>query len=92
MNVPSALPAATHGDAYQASVVAGGPNQYYTYTDVTSASPGPTLAALGLTLNSDGEITGTPSTAGSYTFTIQVTDQSQPVNNLVVGTVTLQVN
>jgi DNA-binding beta-propeller fold protein YncE len=88
----SALPAATNGEAYQSSVVAAGPNGFFTFTDVTPASPGPTLAALGLTLTSYGEIVGTPTTPGNYTFYIQVSDRSQPVNNVVVNAITLTVN
>jgi hypothetical protein len=96
----SALYPATHGEAYQSSVVAAGPNRYYTFADVTPASVGPTLAELGLSLNPDGEVTGSPCTGtftcssppGTFSFTIQVTDQAQPVNNLVVQTVTLVVN
>jgi hypothetical protein len=92
--VTTALPAAIHTDAYEASIVAGGPNRFYTFTDLTPSATN--LASLGLTLSSDGEITGAAANAlllaGPYTFTIQVTDQSLPVNNLVVQTVTLQVN
>jgi hypothetical protein len=85
----TALPQATHANVYQSSIVANGPNRYFTFTDITA--PASNLASIGLALSSDGEITGTPTTAGSYTFTIQVTDQSLPVNNLVVQTVTLTV-
>jgi len=42
----------------------------YTYT----LTPGSTMPP-GLTLNSDGTITGTPTTIGIYNFTVQVTDQ-----------------
>ncbi|HMD97809.1 MAG TPA: hypothetical protein VKM93_10840 [Terriglobia bacterium] len=91
----TALPAATNSVAYKSSIVAAGPNRYYTFTDITPASPGPTLAALGLTLSPDGEVSGTPLAAFSGTtnsLVIQVTDQSQPVNNVVVQTITLHVN
>jgi DNA-binding beta-propeller fold protein YncE len=90
------LPAATHGQPYQSSIVAAGPNRYYTFTDVTPGAHGPTLAAFGLTLSPDGEVTGTVTPPGATpvtnTFYIQVTDQSLPVNNVVVQIVTLTVN
>ena len=54
------------------------------------------LAGLGFTLASDGEVTSTTATsittAGTFNFTIQVTDQSKPVNNVVVKTVALTIN
>jgi len=90
----SALPAATNSVAYQASIVAAGPNPYYTFTELTSLET-TTLATLGLNLSSNGVVTTTtPASlaAGSYTFYIQVSDQSQPVNNVVVKAITLQVN
>jgi hypothetical protein len=80
----TALPAAKHGAAYKSSIVAAGPNRYYTFSDVTS---GTTLSSLGLTLNpADGEVSSSNVTgaAGPYTFSIQVTDQTLPVNNVVV--------
>jgi len=88
-----ALPQATAGDAYQSSVVAAGPNRYYTFTEMTSLES-TTLAALGLNLSSWGEITGTVSNtaSGPYTLYIQVSDQSQPVNNVVVQKIYLTVN
>ncbi|MGA3323475.1 MAG: hypothetical protein ABSF45_03320 [Terriglobia bacterium] len=90
----TALPAATNSVAYDSSIVAAGPNRFYTFTELT-ASEVTTLGALGLTLSPDGEVTATtPASlvAGDYSFVIQVTDQSQPVNNLVVKTITLHVN
>jgi len=64
--------------AYSAAIVAtGGENcipvqmsPCYTYTLVAGSSLPP-----GLTLNSDGTVTGTPTTIGIYSFTVQVTDQ-----------------
>jgi hypothetical protein len=92
--VTSTLPAATHGVAYQSSIAANGPNKYFAFTDLTA---GPNnLAGLGLTLSSDGQVTSTTATSivttGTFSFTIQVTDQSKPVNNVVVKTVTLTIN
>ena len=90
----TALPAATNSVAYDSSIVAGGPNRFYTFTELTALETTP-LVNLGLTLSPDGEVTTTNPAqlaAGDYSFVIQVTDQSQPVNNLVVKTITLHVN
>ncbi|MCX7703797.1 MAG: SBBP repeat-containing protein, partial [Planctomycetota bacterium] len=39
----------------------------------------------GLTLNSNGTITGTPTAAGTCNFTAKVTDSANPVNEAVKG-------
>jgi len=87
------------GSAYSASVcLAGGGTQPYAYS-VTSGSLPPGLALNSLT----GNVAGTPTTAGTYAFTLQATDSSTPpasatqqVTNLVIiphgsetGTVTI---
>ena len=91
----SALPAATHGLPYASSIVADGPNGYFTFTDVTGGTNN--LASLGLTLASDGKVTSSTATSipnlpGTYPITVQVSDQSQPVNNIVVKTISLTIN
>jgi hypothetical protein len=92
--VTTTLPAATHGEAYSSSIVANGPNKYFTFTDVTT---GPNnLSGLGFTLSSDGQVTSTTATSivnspGTYNLTIQVTDQSRPVNNVVIKTISLTI-
>jgi hypothetical protein len=90
--VTAALPAATNGAAYSSSIVANGPNKYFAFSDLTSGSNN--LAGLGLALAADGQITSSNVTGatGNYTLTIQVTDQSLPVNNVVVKTVSLTIN
>lgn len=63
---PGALPGGTVGTAYSQSISASGGTGPYTY----SASGLPP----GLTMNAGGAITGTPTTAGSYTVTVNTTD------------------
>jgi len=63
------LPSAVAGQPYSLTFAATGGIGSYTWT-VTSGS---TLPA-GLTLSSSGTLSGTPSTAGNYTFTITCTD------------------
>jgi hypothetical protein len=60
------------GVAFEAALTASGGGGTFTWT----VAPGSSLPA-GLTLASDGQITGTPTTAGSYTFVATVTDQEQ---------------
>jgi hypothetical protein len=67
------LPAATVGSAYAASLAASGGTSPYTW----SLAAGSSLPA-GLTLNPDGTITGTPTTAGTVNPTVQVTDSATP--------------
>jgi hypothetical protein len=59
----------TTGTAYSSSAVASGGTPAYTYSVLSGALP------TGLTLNtSTGAITGTPSKAGTYSFTLRVVD------------------
>jgi len=59
------------GQPYSSAIVASGGTSPYTFQIITGSLP------PGLTLNSStGAITGTPTTAGSYTFTTKVTDST----------------
>lgn len=48
----------------------------YTFSLVSGSLP------PGLTLGSDGIISGTPTTEGTYTFSIKITDSSNPANEV----------
>jgi len=66
----SALLGATRGIAYSQQIVATGGTVPYTWSLVSGSLP------PGLTLNSSsGVISGTPTTAGGFSFTVQVRDQ-----------------
>ena len=66
---PSSLPAGTVSTAYSQTVTASGGSAPYSYAVLSGSLP------TGLSLNSGtGAITGTPTVAGSYSFTIQATD------------------
>ena len=67
------LPAARVSAVYSQTLTATGGTSPYTWS-VTSG----TLPA-GLTLSSSGVISGTPTTAGSNTISIKVTDSASPV-------------
>ncbi|GAH95684.1 unnamed protein product, partial [marine sediment metagenome] len=70
----TSLPDAMEGDRYSEEIEVEGGDSPYTFTLVSGKLPS------GLTLDDDGTIHGTPAkgTAGSYTFTIEVTDDSSP--------------
>lgn len=60
----------TGGSAYTHAVVASGGASPYTFQLTGGALP------AGLTLGTDGRITGTPTAAGSFSLTVHVTDSS----------------
>jgi hypothetical protein len=71
--VANSLPNGNIGGPYDAVLTATGGKAPYTWTIAAGALP------TGLTLApSTGTITGTPNTAGSFTFTMQVTDSNAP--------------
>jgi uncharacterized protein YhjY with autotransporter beta-barrel domain len=67
---PPSLPAASQNVPYSQTVTASGGTGPYNYIVLSGALP------PGLTLNAGtGQISGTPTTAGTYGFTIQASDQ-----------------
>ncbi|HNQ77669.1 MAG TPA: putative Ig domain-containing protein [Acidobacteriota bacterium] len=79
---PATLPDATVGLAYSQTIAASGGTAPYTY-EVTSG-----VLPAGLTLNpATGVISGTPTSGGSYTFTITATDSAA-----CTGTITYTIN
>jgi len=65
----SSLPNGTAGTAYSATLNASGGTPPYTWTE-SGALP------AGLTLSSTGTISGTPTTSGTSSFVVQVTDSN----------------
>ncbi|MEA9786279.1 putative Ig domain-containing protein [Xanthomonas campestris pv. raphani] len=65
---PSALPTATRGTAYSQTLSASGGTAPYTYTLSAGSLP------AGLTLASNGTLSGTATTEGSFNFTVTATD------------------
>jgi hypothetical protein len=61
------LPSATVGTPYDMALAATGGTSPYTWHLVTGAVPG-------MTLSTDGSLSGTPTVAGTYPITVQVTD------------------
>jgi len=69
----SSLPAGTLGVTYSQSLTATGGVTPYSWGITSGALP------AGLTLSSSGTISGTPTSAGSFSFTVRVSDsQAQP--------------
>lgn len=66
---PSTLPGGTLNTSYLATFSAAGGSGGYTFSE-TGALP------KGLTLQSNGALSGTPTTAGSFPFTVKATDSS----------------
>lgn len=65
------LPGATKGTPYVATLAATGGTVPYTWT-----IPGYTLAPPGLSLSSNGVVSGIPTTTGTFDFIVQVTDSA----------------
>jgi len=65
---PASIPNGFVGTAYNQMFTASGGTGPYTFARVTGTLP------PGLTLASSGALTGTPTTAGTFNFTVQATD------------------
>jgi carbohydrate binding protein with CBM6 domain/putative Ig domain-containing protein len=68
----SSLPAATVGGSYSQDLSASGGISPYSWSLTSGSLP------AGLSLVSDGTISGTPTAVGSSTFTVQATDSGTP--------------
>ena len=76
MITTSSLPAATVNIPYSATLLATGGQLPYTWSVIQGSLP------AGLILNpSSGVISGTPTTPGTFNFTVQVTDSESPPSN-----------
>lgn len=85
---PTTLPGATVGVSYSYSFLASGGATPYIWAILNGAPPS------GLTLQTNGTLAGTPTTAGSVSFTVQVTDSqghkaSEPVSITVSGALSI---
>jgi hypothetical protein len=83
--VTSSLPGGTAGTSYSQILTASGGTQPYNWSVVSGLGSLPT----GLSLSAGGTISGTPTTAGTYNFTVKVTDAApataQKALSIVVG-------
>jgi uncharacterized protein YhjY with autotransporter beta-barrel domain len=67
---PTSLPSAAQGTAYTLTIAASGGTPAYTYAVTSGSLP------AGLVLASDGTLSGTPTAAGTASFTVTATDAS----------------
>ena len=74
---------ATQGVSYFAALQSSGGFGPYTWSLASGTLP------PGLTLSATGELTGYPSTSGSYSFTVQVIDSSSPAPEVASEQLTL---
>ena len=81
----SSLPGATVGTAYSATVAASGGTPPYTWALTSGSLP------AGLSLSSTGVIAGTPTTSGSTTFGVRVTDSATPTPDTATASLSISV-
>jgi nucleoid-associated protein YgaU len=84
--VTSGLPSGTVGASYSATLSASGGTPPYTWAITAGSLPS------GLSLSSSGAITGTPSTTGSSSFTVQVTDSTTPTAQTATKALSISVS
>jgi uncharacterized protein YhjY with autotransporter beta-barrel domain len=83
----SPLPAPSVGVPYSQTIpVTGGLSPYKNFSVSSGSLP------AGLTLSSSGVLSGTPTTASTYTFTVQMDDSSSPTTYSGAHSYTLTVN
>jgi hypothetical protein len=73
------LPSAAQSAPYSLSLAATGGSTPYSWSLISGALPS------GLALSSSGQITGTPTTVGTNSFTVQATDSSKPAETATRG-------
>ncbi len=85
------LPAGTVGDFYSQSLGAAGGQPPYSWWLPGGTDSLPPGQSGDMSFSSDGTISGTPSTAGTYTFWVGVSDNASPANT-VTQQVSLTIN
>jgi hypothetical protein len=81
----SALPGGTVGIPYSAAVSASGGTSPYTWVITAGSLP------AGLNLSANGVITGTPTSPGDPSFTVEVTDSTAPTPFTATQTLSISV-
>src|SRR4029079_7027942 len=71
ITTPPSLPQGVIGNSYSTTLTATGGGSFLFWTELES--PGTGLPP-GLSLSSDGQISGTPTVIGAYSFRLQVSD------------------
>ena len=81
----TSLPAGTVGVGYTATLIANGGISPYTWSISGSLPPGLMLDMY------SGEIAGTPTTSGTFSFSVQVTDSSRPTSQTASKTLSITI-
>lgn len=79
------LPDAILNQAYTAQLVASDGTAPYTWTQLSGSLP------PGLSMDSAGDITGTPTATGTYSFSVLVTDSTSPAAQTATATLSITV-
>jgi uncharacterized protein (DUF1800 family) len=87
----TSLPSGTVGLAYSGIINMTGGVAPYTFSETGSPIPGLTLTSTQV-LNAGGVLSGTPTTAGTYTYNVQGTDSTTPSALLASTSFTITVN
>jgi hypothetical protein len=83
---PSSLPSGIVGTAYSQTLTATGGRAPYSWSITTAGAPS------GISLDATGVLAGLPGAAGTFSFTVQVTDQDNSVVRQIVTLVMLAGN
>jgi len=81
----TSLPSGTVGTTYSTTLAATGGTTPYTWTIPSGSVPG-------LTLSSAGVLSGAPTTAGTTTITVQVTDSTNPTHQTASANFNVTIN
>jgi hypothetical protein len=85
-----ALPQGIVNSSY-ASTQLNATGGFQPYTSWIVVAPGTGPLPPGLSLSTNGQLTGTPTTAGTYPFTVQVTDSATPTANTAQANLSITV-
>ncbi|RKY14944.1 MAG: hypothetical protein DRP82_02910 [Planctomycetota bacterium] len=89
----TSLPVGEEGVNYNATLSATGGVPPYAWAEITGDPDGDgyDLGDFGLTLNSDGSISGTPTRAGTVTFVAEVADSATPTPSTAQKSLTIKI-
>ncbi|MGZ6987468.1 MAG: putative Ig domain-containing protein, partial [Thermoanaerobaculia bacterium] len=83
------LPNGVNGSAYSVTLLASGGAPPYSWLLASGTLPNP--AAPAFAISSGGVISGTPSAAGTFSFTVMVTDSATPTANTATANLSITI-
>jgi YVTN family beta-propeller protein len=81
----SSLPSGTVNSAYEAALTGSNGVGPYTWTIISGSLP------AGLSLSPDGTISGTPTSGGTFDFTVRLTDSASPIHQTADKSLSIKV-